>query len=153
MTASGDQPSEKGHGGAGIPRRRRRLRAQGQRRLDLALVMSDQECTAAGVFTTNRVKAAPVLFDQQLLSRSRERIRAVVANSGCANACTGELGLADARATAQPPARHSDANRTRCSSCPPASSARGWTFRVSARDPRGGQELTPEGGRCGPAPS
>ncbi len=67
------------------------------RALDLALVWSERHCTAAGLFTTNRVKAAPVLLDRQLLPASAERIRAVVANAGCANAVTGERGLADAR--------------------------------------------------------
>jgi glutamate N-acetyltransferase/amino-acid N-acetyltransferase len=68
--------------------------------LDLALVVSDSDCACAGVFTTNRVKAAPVLYDQHVLAQNRNTIRAVVANSGCANACTGEAGLADARAAA-----------------------------------------------------
>ncbi len=69
--------------------------------LDLALVVSDGDCTCAGVFTTNRVKAAPVLYDQQVLAKNRDAIRAVVANSGCANACMGEAGMADARAMAE----------------------------------------------------
>ncbi len=74
------------------------LKASGA--LDLALVVGDSDCACAGVFTTNRVKAAPVLYDQQVLAQNRDTIRAVVANSGCANACTGEAGLADAQATA-----------------------------------------------------
>ncbi len=74
------------------------LKASGA--LDLGLVVSDSDCACAGVFTTNRVKAAPVLYDQQVLAGNREAIRAVVANSGCANACTGEAGLAHARAMA-----------------------------------------------------
>ena len=57
--------------------------------LDLALVWADRPAAAAGVFTTNRVKAAPVLYDQELLARNAGGIRAVVANAGCANACTG----------------------------------------------------------------
>lgn len=65
--------------------------------LDLALVWSERHCTAAGLFTTNRVKAAPVVLDRQTLLGSAARIRAVVANAGCANAVTGERGLADAR--------------------------------------------------------
>lgn len=67
------------------------------RALDLALVWSERYCAGAGVFTTNRVKAAPVLLDRQVLLGSAARIRAVVANAGCANAVTGERGLADAR--------------------------------------------------------
>ena len=65
--------------------------------LDLALIASDAPCRAAAVFTTNRVKAAPVLICQHVLSRNRENIRAVVINSGCANACTGLRGIKDAK--------------------------------------------------------
>ena len=68
--------------------------------LDLALVVSERPCAAAGVFTTNRVQAAPVLHDQSILKRDAANIRAVIANSGCANACTGPRGLEDARAMA-----------------------------------------------------
>ena len=67
---------------------------------DLALVVSDRPCSAAAVFTTNRFKAAPVLYDQQLLAENPLNARAVVINSGCANACTGERGLEDTRWTA-----------------------------------------------------
>jgi glutamate N-acetyltransferase/amino-acid N-acetyltransferase len=68
--------------------------------LDLALLVSDSDCACAGMFTTNRVKAAPVLYDRQVLAENHDSIRAVVANSGCANACTGEAGLAGAQAMA-----------------------------------------------------
>jgi glutamate N-acetyltransferase/amino-acid N-acetyltransferase len=64
-------------------------------RLDLALVFSEREASVAGVFTTNRVMAAPVLLDRQHLRRGRAR--AIIVNSGNANACTGTRGLADAR--------------------------------------------------------
>ena len=73
--------------------------------LDLALVAAQEPCAAAGVFTTNRVRAAPVLYDRAALARSGARIRAVIANSGCANACTGPRGLADAREMAALTAR------------------------------------------------
>lgn len=66
---------------------------------DLALVASERPCAAAGVFTTNRVKAAPVLYDQALIAAGRP-VRAVVANSGNANACTGAQGMDDARVMA-----------------------------------------------------
>ncbi len=71
--------------------------------LDLALVVSDSDCACAGVFTTNRVQAAPVLYDKATLAHAERRaaIRAVVANSRCANACTGEAGLEDAGAMAE----------------------------------------------------
>ncbi len=75
------------------------LKANGA--LDLALIMSDSECACAGMFTTNRVQAAPVLHDREVLAKNRTSIRALVANSGCANACTGDAGLADTRATAE----------------------------------------------------
>ena len=62
--------------------------------LDLAILYSEVPCVAAGVLTTNRVKSAPVILSHQHLSKSRAQ--AIVANSGCANACVGEQGLADA---------------------------------------------------------
>jgi len=68
--------------------------------LDLALVVNDGPAdAAAGVFTTNRVKAAPVLWSQQVLGTGR--LGAVVLNSGGANACTGPAGFADTHATAE----------------------------------------------------
>lgn len=65
-------------------------------REDMALLVSDVEASAAGVFTTNAVQAAPVRLDRERVARGRAR--AIVINSGNANACTGEQGLADARA-------------------------------------------------------
>jgi len=62
---------------------------------DLALVTCERPCAAAGLFTTNRFAAAPVLYDRQVLA-ANPWVRAVAINSGCANACTGEEGLADA---------------------------------------------------------
>lgn len=72
------------------------IKAQG---LDLALILSEVPCKAVGLFTSNRVKAAPVLYSRSLLRRGRE-FRAILANSGCANACTGEEGLEDAKTMA-----------------------------------------------------
>jgi glutamate N-acetyltransferase/amino-acid N-acetyltransferase len=69
--------------------------------LDLALLVSDTDCTCAGVFTTNRVQAAPVLYDRNVLAHNRDSLRAVIANSGCANACTGDAGKRDAQAMAE----------------------------------------------------
>jgi glutamate N-acetyltransferase/amino-acid N-acetyltransferase len=68
--------------------------------LDLSLLVSDEIASAAGVFTTNLAKAAPVLLSQDHLAQSGGRSRAVVINSGCANACTGADGHAHARAMA-----------------------------------------------------
>ena len=73
--------------------------------LDLALIASDSDCACAGMFTTNRVQAAPVLYDKEVLAKNSSTIRAIVANSGCANACTGDAGLADTRITAEETAR------------------------------------------------
>jgi glutamate N-acetyltransferase / amino-acid N-acetyltransferase len=68
--------------------------------LDLALVFNEgPDHAAAAVFTRNKVKAAPVLWSQQVLSTGR--LRAVVLNSGGANACTGPLGFQDTHATAE----------------------------------------------------
>lgn len=68
--------------------------------LDLALVVNDGPGdAAAGVFTTNKVKAAPVLWSQRVLTQ--RRLRAVVLNSGGANACTGPGGFQDTHATAE----------------------------------------------------
>ena len=68
--------------------------------LDLALVFNEgPDYGAAGVFTRNRVKAAPVLWTQQVLTTGR--LRAVVLNSGGANACTGPGGFQDTHATAE----------------------------------------------------
>ena len=71
------------------------IKASGRK--DLALLVSDTPATAAAVFTTNMAQAAPVLVSQEHLAASGGRARAVVTNSGCANACTGPQGLADAR--------------------------------------------------------
>jgi glutamate N-acetyltransferase/amino-acid N-acetyltransferase len=62
--------------------------------LDLAILCSKVTCKAAGVFTTNQIKSAPVVLSQRHISKGRAQ--AVVANSGCANACTGQQGLTDA---------------------------------------------------------
>lgn len=76
--------------------------AKGEPPLDLALIASDAaETTAAGVFTTNAVAAAPVILSRQHLVHSRGRVRAVVVNSGNANACTGRQGLRTAQETAR----------------------------------------------------
>ena len=70
--------------------------------LDLALITSDSPATtAAGVFTTNRVAAAPVLLSRRNLAASRGTCRAVVVNSGNANACTGRVGRHAAEETAR----------------------------------------------------
>jgi len=67
---------------------------------DLAVLFSEAPCLAAALFTTTKLKAAPVLLSQKRL-REREKIGAVVVNSGCANAYVGEQGLVDAAETAE----------------------------------------------------
>lgn len=64
-------------------------------RKDLAIIVSDYPATAAGVFTLNKVQAAPVLLGKKHLSES-EKFYAIIVNSGNANACTGERGYIDA---------------------------------------------------------
>src|SRR4030042_149609 len=66
--------------------------------LDLCVLASDAECSAAGTFTSNAFRAAPVAVTIEHLEDGR--LQAAVINSGNANACTGERGLADARAMA-----------------------------------------------------
>lgn len=69
-------------------------------RRDLALVVADAPCAVAGMFTSNRVQAPPVRYCREVLA-ARDTIRAVVINSGNANACTGTPGMRDAREMAQ----------------------------------------------------
>src|SRR5690242_7390745 len=64
--------------------------------LDLAVIVADGPASAAGLFTTNLAQAAPVLVSKRHLERTRGVARAIVVNSGCANACTGEEGMANA---------------------------------------------------------
>ncbi len=77
------------------------LKKSGKR--DVMLVFSEEPATAAAVFTTNQVVAAPVLLSRANVADGS--IRAAVANAGNANACTGAKGLADARAMAEETAR------------------------------------------------
>jgi glutamate N-acetyltransferase / amino-acid N-acetyltransferase len=67
---------------------------------DFALIASDRPCAAAAVFTRNKFAAAPVIYDRALVTENPTGLRAVAINSGCANACTGDEGLADAAAMA-----------------------------------------------------
>lgn len=69
-------------------------------RKDMAMIYSKMPCKTAGVFTSNVVKAAPVLWDKKIVE-SRGDTHAVVINSGIANACTGKLGYEYCRETAQ----------------------------------------------------
>src|SRR5690242_1335708 len=69
--------------------------------LDVALLVSASSCATAGVFTKNALRAAPVIYDADLLAERPGRVRAVAMNARVANACTGAPGLVAARAMAQ----------------------------------------------------
>lgn len=71
------------------------LKTYGDGKLDIGLLVSEKPCATAGVFTTNLVKAAPVLLDMEVAKRGTAQ--AVVYNAGIANACTGEQGMKDAQ--------------------------------------------------------
>jgi glutamate N-acetyltransferase / amino-acid N-acetyltransferase len=66
-----------------------------KRKPDLALIYSDTPCNAAGTFTLNKVKAAPILISKKIIQK-KNQVRAILVNSGNANACTGEQGHQDA---------------------------------------------------------
>lgn len=72
-----------------------------KRKRDLALIAFDAPQVCAYVITTNEIKAAPLLVSREHISNNGTAMRALVCNSGCANACTGERGERDARATAR----------------------------------------------------
>ena len=92
-TVKGGVCSAKGFRAAGVA-----AEVKYKGRKDVALIVADTPCAAAAVFTTNKVAAAPVLYDRQVVRGGR--IQAILANSGCANACTGEQGLKDAELSA-----------------------------------------------------
>lgn len=74
------------------------INKRAKHKLDLGILFSEAPCVTAGIFTTNRIKSAPVLLSQERANKGRAS--AIVANSGCANAFTGERGLSDAAETA-----------------------------------------------------
>src|SRR5881227_3951524 len=86
---------QRGFRAAGVPAGIKRNGA-----LDLALIVSDRPAHGAAVFTVNRARAAPVLVSRDHLTKSGGIVRAIVVNSGCANACTGDDGIAVARGMA-----------------------------------------------------
>jgi len=74
------------------------VKASNTRFNDLALIVSETPCSAAAVFTKNKFQAAPVTVTREMLqARKGSGVRAVIVNSGCANAVTGKGGLEDAR--------------------------------------------------------
>ena len=90
----GSVTSPKGFKAAGIKAGLKRSGAP-----DMAMIYSERPCVVAAAFTSNLFAAAPVVYDREIIA-GQGRIHAVVVNSGNANACTGEAGLADARKTA-----------------------------------------------------
>jgi glutamate N-acetyltransferase/amino-acid N-acetyltransferase len=101
MTGSATSGLERLSGGVTAPTGFRAAGAAGgirqRERADVALLVADSPCAAAGVFTRNLVAAAPVLLSREAVADGR--LQAVVVNSGNANACTGAAGLTAARAT------------------------------------------------------
>ena len=94
----GSLASPRGFRGAAVAAGIKKVRGE----LDLALLVCDApDCTAAGLFTSNLVQAAPVLLSRQHLAESHGSCRAVLVNSGNANACTGRQGLQTARESAR----------------------------------------------------
>ncbi|MCD8089476.1 MAG: bifunctional ornithine acetyltransferase/N-acetylglutamate synthase [Clostridiales bacterium] len=89
---NGNVTSPKGFYAAGIHSGLKKLKK------DMALIKSEKLCSAAGCFTTNIVKAAPVVYDMKTV---KNPVLGIVANSGNANACTGEQGYKDAEKTAE----------------------------------------------------
>lgn len=75
------------------------LKTAGEGKLDLGLLLSPSLCSAAGVFTRSKIKAAPVTLSQEHLRTGNPRC--IIVNSGCANACTGAQGMSDAREMAR----------------------------------------------------
>lgn len=69
-------------------------------RLDMAMVYSEKECAVAGTFTSNVVKAAPVIWDRRIIREKKGKVRAIVVNTGIANAGTGSEGLLNCERTA-----------------------------------------------------
>ena len=72
---------------------------------DLALIFSDNPATVGGTFTLNKVKAAPLLISKDIVSKD-QKVKAILINSGNANACTGEKGYNNAIETQEFTANH-----------------------------------------------
>ena len=64
---------------------------------DLAIIVSDISCSSAALFTSNKIRAAPILVSSENLKKSSFKTRAIIVNSGNANACTGKQGIEDAK--------------------------------------------------------
>ena len=99
---------------------KKRATGSGSAPLDLAIIAADRPASAAALFTTNKAVAAPVVVSREHLASSHGMAAAVVVNSGCANACTGEAGLKVAREMASATAAAFIARTPRSSSRRPA---------------------------------
>ena len=95
LNEAGSVTSPKGFKAAGVKAGLKRSGAP-----DMAMIYSERPCAVAAAFTSNLFAAAPVVYDREIIA-GQGKIHAVVVNSGNANACTGERGLADARKTAE----------------------------------------------------
>ena len=84
---------------------------------DMAMIVSEVPCVLAGTFTTNVVKAAPVVWDRKIVDGGSGR--AVVVNAGVANACTAKRAWNTAAARRRQPLRHCRSLRRKCLSHPP----------------------------------
>jgi glutamate N-acetyltransferase/amino-acid N-acetyltransferase len=91
----------RGFSAAGVACGIKRRQAGAPPALDLALIVADAPVPAAAVFTTNRAVASPVIVSRENLARSGGRVKAIVTNSGCANAATGAAGMRIAREMAE----------------------------------------------------
>lgn len=121
------------------------IKTPGAERLDLALIYSEEPCVSSGTFTTNRVKAAPVRICQAHLKDND--IRAVIANSGNANACTGIKGVEDARKMAASVAKPLKLRRREVGVC--STGVIGLPLpmtRISPHGPALVESLQPDGG-------
>jgi len=94
---NGGITAPQGFRAAGVACGLKRQPESGAAPLDLALIAAGEPVAAAGVFTTNLAAAAPILVSRDHLKRSGGLARAIVINSGCANACTGHAGAAAAQ--------------------------------------------------------
>lgn len=95
QTIQGGVTAAKGFEAAGIE-----AGVKYKNRKDMAMIYSQMPCRAAGTFTSNVVKAAPVLWDKDIVSKESQ-VRAVIVNSGIANACTGKEGMEYCSMTAE----------------------------------------------------
>lgn len=86
------------------------IKGKGRMRPDVGLLVSDEPCVCAALFTVNVVKAAPIIYDMGIMAK-KGKIRSIIANAGNANACTGNDGLEDCSKVATSVAEMLDINK------------------------------------------